>query len=856
MAQILLVEPEHPKTWGRYNQYHGLLKIGAWHKRHKDSVSYRVGCGETELPKSVDTIYVSSLFSYWEPYYLKSLAFYRQRYPKARVVFGGVHAINAHERVKQWEERLDIEVRPLFPKAVDEIPDITLIGSHFASLLTSRGCPNNCSYCSSRNVYGPGWKPRPIDDVVEEILVQVGRGAKEIAIYDDNFLHKAQSHAIPLLERIVQLRSEKRLKSVTFLIPSGFQASHLTEEIARLMKKAGFTRPLATSLESVDAAICKRMNRGKWSDTDTLRRCVECLTKAGYKSSDVTVYFLCGLPYQTVDDMLNTAVFIGSLGCYACMQRFSPIPGTRDFTLCGDNILSADMAALEGNRYVAPNQTNFTSADLKAIERYVRWQNVGAVYSHVNFFGKNDTVVDAAFEKAVRAMKEIGKNGQSPRQDRKPSPSNTRTGIVQKQSPRREDSQLGKRIDQPYQLLPELPSWEFEALKESIRRYGVLLPVVKDERGRTIDGHHRERACKELGVRDYPVITLQGLTEEQKRDHALLLNLVRRKVTRSQLREIIAAELRRTPDISSSWLAEILGTTDKTIESVRAALIRTSEIPKCETHRGKDGRRQRVTRVVTFRERDAQRAREALTALGDDAPGRPTELRLVERRARKKEKLEEIEGRLKRPRHEDDIQLYHCPMQKLERMAGIEPGTVDLVLTDIPYGREFLPQLPDLATLAETVLTDGGILCSYCGVAYLDHVLRGFSERLTYRAVGFSSWSGDGPVLQHLRCVTQATPVVIFSKGSWQIKSRWYNHYRCDHPEQDLHPWQKVLDDMAHWVESFTVSGGLVCDPLAGSFTTAIACEKMARRFVGCDQERRNVLIGQRRLRENRSATA
>ena len=156
MAQILLVEPEHPKMWGRYNQYHGLLKIGAWHKRRKDAVSYQVGCKRAGLPKNVDTIYVSSLFSYWEPYYLKSLAFYRKRYPNARLVFGGIHAINAYERVKRWEDTMGIHVQPFFPEAVDEIPDITLIGSRFASLLTSRGCPNNCTYCSSRNVYGHG----------------------------------------------------------------------------------------------------------------------------------------------------------------------------------------------------------------------------------------------------------------------------------------------------------------------------------------------------------------------------------------------------------------------------------------------------------------------------------------------------------------------------------------------------------------------------------------------------------------------------------------------------------------------------------------------------------------------------
>ena len=151
--------------------------------------------------------------------------------------------------------------------------------------------------------------------------------------------------------------------------------------------------------------------------------------------------------------------------------------------------------------------------------------------------------------------------------------------------------------------------------------------------------------------------------------------------------KIIAAELRRTPDISSNWLAEILGTTDKTVETVRERLIRTSEIPKFQAHRGKDGKRRRVTRVVTFRAKDAQRAREALAALGKDVPGRPTELRLVERRARKKEKLEDIKERLKKPRSGDSIRLFHCPLKKLERVADIQPGTVDLVLTDIPYGQ-------------------------------------------------------------------------------------------------------------------------------------------------------------------------
>ena len=151
----------------------------------------------------------------------------------------------------------------------------------------------------------------------------------------------------------------------------------------------------------------------------------------------------------------------------------------------------------------------------------------------------------------------------------------------------------------PFQLMPELPTWEYEALKESIRKLGVIVPIIRDENGTIIDGHHRDQCCQELKIRDIPTITLAGMTEEQKRDHALVLNLVSRKITRKQLRAIIGTELRRTPDMSNRWLAEIVGSTNKTVESVRRELLSIGEIPQCDSYRAKDGRRYPATRLYT-----------------------------------------------------------------------------------------------------------------------------------------------------------------------------------------------------------------------------------------------------------------
>ncbi len=402
----------------------------------------------------------------------------------------------------------------------------------------------------------------------------------------------------------------------------------------------------------------------------------------------------------------------------------------------------------------------------------------------------------------------------------------------------------------PFQLMPELPKWEYEALKESIRHHGVIVPVVKDEHGTLIDGHHRDRACRELKIKDIPTITLAGLTDEQKRDHALVLNMVRRKITRKQMRAIIATELRRQPDLSNRWLAEIVGTTDKTVQSVRKQLLERSEIPHVESYRAKDGKRYPATRLYTERTKQADRARNALATLGEDAPRKTVSLKQLEREAKKKVRSNLVRGRYRKPDEAAPIRLYHSDFRELEKVARIEPGSVDLVLTDPPYNKAFVGQFDELAEFASCVLKPGGVFACHIGVIQMAAAMEGFGRHLEYRATAFSSWLGDGSVIQELQCVTQTTPVVVFSNGSWTRSTRWYNVFHNDAAEQDLHEWQKPIADVEHWLLSFSDPGDLVCDPLAGSGTTAVASRKNDRRFVGCDIDRDSMRIAQQRLKD------
>jgi len=76
-----------------------------------------------------------------------------------------------------------------------------------------------------------------------------------------------------------------------------------------------------------------------------------------------------------------------------------------------------------------------------------------------------------------------------------------------------------------YQLLPNLSGEEFDALKADIAKRGVQVPVEYDDAGNILDGHHRIRACEELGIEEWPCVIRGDLSEEGEQLAALEVDL-------------------------------------------------------------------------------------------------------------------------------------------------------------------------------------------------------------------------------------------------------------------------------------------------------------------------------------------
>jgi hypothetical protein len=158
-----------------------------------------------------------------------------------------------------------------------------------------------------------------------------------------------------------------------------------------------------------------------------------------------------------------------------------------------------------------------------------------------------------------------------------PGPPGMRAGPDTTPDPPRKHSTLADEashtVAQPYQVMPPLAEAEYEALKASIAAgYDPAHPVVTDENGIVLDGHHRRQVCAELGITP-PVVILPGLTEDQKHDYAVRANLACRHLTQLQKRELIAAELERDPSRSDREIGRLCGADHKTVGAVRRGEI-------------------------------------------------------------------------------------------------------------------------------------------------------------------------------------------------------------------------------------------------------------------------------------------
>jgi hypothetical protein len=141
---------------------------------------------------------------------------------------------------------------------------------------------------------------------------------------------------------------------------------------------------------------------------------------------------------------------------------------------------------------------------------------------------------------------------------------------------------------------------ETAALRASLKESGLLVPIVIWQ-SRIVDGRHRERLCRELGIKaTYKDITGLCPDEQDMRRYVAGLNQHRRSrtapLTSAEKRTRIVEALKADAARSDRAIAEKVGVSDKTVASARAK--QGAEIPhptERKSRSGKKGEGQRKT---------------------------------------------------------------------------------------------------------------------------------------------------------------------------------------------------------------------------------------------------------------------
>lgn len=192
-------------------------------------------------------------------------------------------------------------------------------------LITSRGCPHQCAYCSAHLVMGHSFRTRSPEAILEEMKeCQERYGVQIFDIEDDNFTFD-QDRAKRLLHLVIQTFGEGTLKLSAM---NGISFSSIDGELLKLMKKAGF-ETINLSFVSTDVDTKERMKRPK--TVAGFDRIVEEAEQAGLS---VIAYGIFGMPGQSIEEMLDTLIYLMGKRILIGPSIYYPTPRTPLFERC------------------------------------------------------------------------------------------------------------------------------------------------------------------------------------------------------------------------------------------------------------------------------------------------------------------------------------------------------------------------------------------------------------------------------------------------------------------------------------------------------------------------------------------
>lgn len=332
------------------------------------------------VPGDTELIGVGVPFSQLAPIAHDLIALLRNRLPNSKIVMGGVYpstqprlALTSHADIIVIGEgemaivdiakgkdlasiagvytKNDLRDSTVFrqtemvPKLDDlPFPDYDFSGSkqyfvsprsgqnNTASIVTSRGCPYACEFCSIHPVYGRQWRARSAKNVLDEIRFLNEKFAVKWIEFEDDNLTLDRDRASEIFKGIVRMNENGA--GIHWCTPNGIRIDTLDEQIIGLMKLSG-CESIILALEHGDPEMLHIMN--KKLDLDVAFQTITWCVKYGIPS--IMVFIIVGYPGETRKHFEQSWKYINRIQSLSKNISISPniaqpYPGTRLLERC------------------------------------------------------------------------------------------------------------------------------------------------------------------------------------------------------------------------------------------------------------------------------------------------------------------------------------------------------------------------------------------------------------------------------------------------------------------------------------------------------------------------------------------
>jgi len=209
-----------------------------------------------------------------------------------------------------------------------------------APILTSRGCPFSCTFCSGHVVSGKKWRFRNPWKIVEEIkMLKKKYGIKEFQIWDDNFTLR-KDRAMKFCDLLL-----KEKINLPWWCPNGLRLETLDKELLQKMKDSGFYA-INLGIESGSEKIQKDMKKDL--NLKKLEEIVNIINELDIRCQG---FFMIGYPTETKEDILKTINLAKKLKLYrASFFLFQPLLGSEAYyTLKAQGKLPKDFSSIKAD---------------------------------------------------------------------------------------------------------------------------------------------------------------------------------------------------------------------------------------------------------------------------------------------------------------------------------------------------------------------------------------------------------------------------------------------------------------------------------------------------------------------------